>query len=134
MGETQIIEENREYFRQHGVDMEALVSANTGKTGPPTGGGNTKRSKTSLLVKNLPFDTRVEELEKLFHIGQEPVKILLPPSRTIAMVEYGHSTDAKRAFRRLAYRRFKHVPIYLEWAPLAAKQAAPAGGAPASLP
>lgn len=123
LGETQIIEENREYFRQHGVDMEALVSANEGSNGNQTGAAKSKkRSKTAILVKNLPFDTRVEELEKLFHVGQEPVNILLPPSRTIAMIEYGHSTDAKRAFRKLAYRRFKHVPIYLEWAPLEAKK------------
>ena len=123
LGETQIIEENREYFRQHGVDMEALVSANDGSNGNQSGTAKSKkRSKTAILVKNLPFDTRVEELEKLFHVGQEPVNILLPPSRTIAMIEYGHSTDAKRAFRKLAYRRFKHVPIYLEWAPLEAKE------------
>jgi len=113
LGETQIIEENREYFRQNGVDMEALVSAGNEKT--------IKRSKTSILVKNLPYDTRIEELNKLFQMGDESVKILLPPSRTIALVEYGHHSDAKRAFRKLAYRRFKHVPIYLEWAPLAAK-------------
>jgi multiple RNA-binding domain-containing protein 1 len=114
LGETQIIEENREYFKKHGVDMDALVS--------PVGEADKhKRSNTSVLVKNLPYDTKVEELMKLFHIGEEPVRILLPPSRTIALVEYGHSTDAKKAFRKLAYRRFKHVPIYLEWAPLAAK-------------
>ena len=123
LGETQIIEENREYFQQHGVDMEALVSANDGSNGNQPGTAKLKkRSKTAILVKNLPFDTRVEELEKLFHVGQEPVSILLPPSRTIAMIEYGHSTDAKRAFRKLAYRRFKHVPIYLEWAPLNSKK------------
>jgi len=116
LGETQIIEENREYFRQHGVDMDVLVSANAdGKE------ESVKRSKTAILVKNLPFDTRLEELTKLFHMGDVPVKILLPPSRTIALVEYEHSTDAKKAFRKLAYRRFKHVPIYLEWAPLKAK-------------
>jgi multiple RNA-binding domain-containing protein 1 len=120
LGETQIIEENREYFRQHGVDMEALVSANDGNQSSTA--TSKKRSKTAILVKNLPFDTRIEELQKLFHVGQEPVNILLPPSRTIAMIEFGHSTDAKRAFRKLAYRRFKHVPIYLEWAPLQAKQ------------
>jgi multiple RNA-binding domain-containing protein 1 len=112
LGETQIIEENREYFRQNGVDMEALVSAN---------GKEAQRSKTSMLVKNLPFDTSIEELSKLFQMGDESVKILLPPSRTIALVEYGHHSDAKKAFKRLAYRRFKHVPIYLEWAPLAAR-------------
>jgi multiple RNA-binding domain-containing protein 1 len=112
LGETQIIEENREYFRLNGVDMEALVLFASGK--------ETQRSKTSILVKNLPFDTHVDELNKLFQMGDESVKIFLPPSRTIALVVYGHHSDAKKAFKRLAYRRFKHVPIYLEWAPLAA--------------
>jgi multiple RNA-binding domain-containing protein 1 len=113
LGETHIIEENREYFRKEGIDMEALVSLK---------GDNSKRSTTALLVKNLPYETEMEELTKLFHgVGDAPQRILLPPSRTIAMVEYGHATDAKRAFRKLAYKRFKHVPLYLEWAPLAAK-------------
>lgn len=114
LGETKIIEENREYFQEHGIDMEALVSARGEDK-------QAKRSKTAILVKNLPYDTRVEELNKLFQLGEENINILLPPSRTIALVEYGHSTDAKRAFRKLAYRRFKHVPIYLEWAPEAAR-------------
>ena len=113
LGETHIIEENREYFQNEGIDMEALVSLK---------GDNSKRSTTALLVKNLPYETELEELTKLFHgVGDAPQRILLPPSRTIAMVEYGHATDAKRAFRKLAYKRFKHVPLYLEWAPLAAK-------------
>jgi multiple RNA-binding domain-containing protein 1 len=37
-------------------------------------------------------------------------------------VEYSHPNDAKRSFRKLAYRRFKNVPLYLEWAPLASKR------------
>ena len=113
MGETHIIEENREFFRNHGVDMDALMSVK----------GNTlqKRSSTAILVKNLPYDTELEELTKVFHDKNPPQRILLPPSRTVAMVEYEHSSDARRAFRKLAYRRFKHVPLYLEWAPLAAK-------------
>jgi len=115
LGETHIIEENREYFHKEGIDMEALVSLK---------GDNTKRSTTAILVKNLPYDTELEELTKMFHgvAGSDaPQRILLPPSRTIAMVEYGHASDAKRAFRKLAYKRFKYVPLYLEWAPLAAK-------------
>jgi multiple RNA-binding domain-containing protein 1 len=113
LGETHIIEENREFFRQHGVDMDALVSVK--------GEAEQKRSTTSILVKNLPYDTELEELTKVFHDTNPPQRILLPPSRTIAMVDYGHAADARRAFRKLAYRRFKHVPLYLEWAPLAAK-------------
>ena len=120
LGETQIIEENREYFRSHGVDMDVLVSAHASGSCDEV-----KRSKTGILVKNLPYETREEELMKLFHVGEEPLRILLAPSRTIALVEYAHPSDAKRAFKKLAYRRFKHVPIYLEWAPLMAKLTSP---------
>ena len=119
LGETQIIEENRAYFTSHGVDMEALVSA---KKSQEQKNSDEKRSSTSILVKNLPFDTKEDDLMKLFlGVGDAPQRVLLPPSRTIAMVEYKHTTDAKRAFKKLAYKRFKHVPLYLEWAPLAAQ-------------
>mmetsp|Transcript_11802 Transcript_11802/g.24906 ORF Transcript_11802/g.24906 Transcript_11802/m.24906 type:complete len:923 (-) Transcript_11802:15-2783(-) len=122
LGETQIIEENREFFAQHGVDMDILVSGASKKHRSGKGDG-TKRSKEMILVKNLPYDTTEDDLKQLFQgVGDAPARILLPPSRTIALIEYGHAVDAKRAFRRLAYKRFKHVPLYLEWAPLAAKQ------------
>ena len=112
LGETAIIEENRKYFSEHGIDMEALV----GFSGPE----NPQRSKSSVLVKNLPADTTYEELLQVFaKAGDAPKRILLPPSRTIAVVEYGHANDAKSCFRKLAYKRFKTVPLYLEWAPLA---------------
>ena len=125
LGETAMIEENRTYFAQHGIDMEALVSLqsetqdhdsknNNNSNLPPT------RSTTALLVKNLPANTTLEELQALFTVDNT-TRILLPPSRTIALVEYSNPNDAKRAFRRLAYRRFKSVPLYLEWAPLLAK-------------
>jgi multiple RNA-binding domain-containing protein 1 len=117
LGETQIIEENRQYFVAHGIDMEALVSISKGED-------EYKRSSTSILVKNLPFETEKDDLVKLF--GDTPSRILLPPSRTIALVEYDHSVDAKRAFKKLAYKRFKSVPLYLEWAPLSATVANPA--------
>jgi multiple RNA-binding domain-containing protein 1 len=117
LGETAIIEENRKYFAAHGIDMEALVSLRKDQIGSEI----IERSKVSILVKNLPGDTTSDELLKSFGAaGINPKRILLPPSRTIAVVEYAHSNEAKSAFRKLAYRRFKDVPLYLEWAPLAA--------------
>ena len=108
LGETHIIAENREFFLQHGVDL-TLNEAD-----------GVRRSKSSILVKNLPFDTSLEDLTKVFHAigGDAPTQILLPPSKTAALVEYGHTNDARRAFRRLAYKKFKHVPLYLEYAPM----------------
>jgi len=123
LGETHIISENIAFFEEHGVDVTALDSSKsknnkTGKLPSPL-----KRSKTMILVKNLPYDTNLEELTKVFHSigGGVPQKILLPPSKTAALVEYDHVSDARRAFRRLAYKKFKHVPLYLEWAPMKAE-------------
>lgn len=120
LGETQIIQENRDYFQAHGIDMEALVSMTSATT------GTAKRSTTMILVKNLPFDTEKDELQKLF--GDAAQRILLPPSRTIALCEFAVSADAKRAFKKLAYKRFKHVPLYLEWAPLSSKLGSSSAG------
>merc|ERR1711973_467635 len=36
----------------------------------------------------------------------------------MGIVEYIHSSDAKKAFQNLAYSKFKHTPLYLEWAPV----------------
>ena len=113
LGETQVIEENRKYFEKHGVDIGGLVSLKSEK------GGAAKRSSNVILVKNLPFDTSQDELSKVFNaVGGNKPQVLLPPSRTIALVIYENNNDAKRAFRKLAYKRFKHVPLYLEWASL----------------
>lgn len=121
LGETHIIAENIAFFEMHGVDVRALESKKSNSSSDKGGGGSaSKRSATTILVKNLPYDTSLEELTKAFHSigGDAPRRILLPPSKTAALVEYDHATDARRAFRRLAYKKFKHVPLYLEWAPM----------------
>jgi len=113
LGETHIIQENMEYFASHGIDMAALLQE--GET------VKRKRSSTTILVKNLPYSTTQEELMKLFTIVDcSPTQILLPPSRAVALVRYSHENEAKQAFRKLAYKRFKNVPLYLEWVPLSA--------------
>ena len=42
---------------------------------------------------------------------------MLPSTRTLALVEFLEPQDARRAFKALAYKRYQHVPLYLEWAP-----------------
>ncbi|KAK1748882.1 RNA-binding protein [Skeletonema marinoi] len=65
LGETHIIAENREFFLKHGVDV-------------------------TLTEK----DSVKQDLTKVFHAigGDPPSQILLPPSKTAALVEYGHAT------------------------------------------
>jgi len=112
LGETHLIEENRSYFKKHGVDMDALISSGKMKELP-------KRSSNMILVKNLPNDTSLDEISKVFlAVGGNTPTILLPPSKTIALIVYDNNNDAKKCFRKLAYKRFKHVPLYLEWAPM----------------
>ncbi len=77
-----------------------------------------KRSKTVILVKNLEAKTDVSELRELFSVHGEVGRVLLPPHGVTAIVEFLEPTEAKAAFRKLAYSKFRHIPLYLEWAPV----------------
>ncbi len=126
LGETHVLEENRDFFRKHGIDMDAMDAALATKTSSSAKSSKAelatkKRSSTMILVKNLPYDTTHDELAKLFLSFCDDATILLSPSHTIALVEFKNANDAKKTFRKLAYKRFKHVPLYLEWAPLCKK-------------
>ena len=111
LGETKLIEENKAYFKEHGinVDLESLKSITSASGG--------KRSSTTILVKNLPYETTEEDLTKTFANYGIIAKLLLPPSRAVAIIEYSAPGEARKAFKKLAYTKFKHVPLYLEWAP-----------------
>lgn len=41
----------------------------------------------------------------------------MPRSKTVALVDFVEPSVARQAFKGLAYRRYKHTPLYLEWAP-----------------
>ena len=101
--ETHIIQETKSYFADHGVDLEAFKK--------------TERGDTAVLVKNFPYGTKPEELKKLFEAHGQIKQLLMPPSGTIAIVEYDQSGHARSAFGSLAYRKFKDSILYLEKAP-----------------
>lgn len=75
------------------------------------------RSKLAILVKNIPYQTEADDLKRLFGKFGNLSRVCVPPSKTMALVEYIDQTDAQKGFRSLAYKKFKHVPLYLEWAP-----------------
>jgi multiple RNA-binding domain-containing protein 1 len=120
IGETHVIQENQEYFASHGVDIEVLESAlRRGKS--EKGAGKTeaaKRSNTTLLIKNLPHDLVEAELEDMFTKYGSIGAFLVPKSKTVAVVDFIEPSEARRAFTGLAYRKYHHTPLYLEWAPL----------------
>ena len=110
LGEAKVIEENKKWCIEQGINLEALDSKVD---------KSFNRSNTTILVKNVPYgDSTKEDLFKLFGSFSDSIEVLLPPSKSLALVKFSHGNDAKKAFKRLAYKRFKHVPLYLEWAPI----------------
>ncbi|KAJ8380369.1 hypothetical protein SKAU_G00011470 [Synaphobranchus kaupii] len=106
LGETQIIQETRQFLLDNHICLDSFSQS----SGP--------RSTSILLVKNLPAGILVSDLEALFSPHGSLGRVLLPPSGLTAIVEFLEPTEAKRAFTRLAYTKFQHVPLYLEWAPV----------------
>ena len=84
-----------------------------------------ERSKTVILVKNLDAQTTVEEIRNLFSPFGELGRVLLPPRGVTAIVEFLEPAESKVAFRKLAYSKFRHMLLYLEWAPVKAFKTAP---------
>ena len=44
-------------------------------------------------------------------------RLVLPETRTLALVEMQEPGQARQAFKGLAYKGLHHVPLFLEWAP-----------------
>ncbi|XP_037339348.2 probable RNA-binding protein 19 isoform X2 [Pungitius pungitius] len=106
LGETQIVQETRQFLLDNGVSLDSFSQAAAA------------RSTTVILVKNLPAGVTASELEELFSPHGSLGRVLLPPSGLTTIIEFLEPTEAKRAFTRLAYSKFQHIPLYLEWAPV----------------
>lgn len=76
-----------------------------------------KRSKTCILVKNLPANTDKDEIKVLFEKHGRIARFLMPKHGITALVDFIEPFEAKKAFTKLAYTQFKSTPLYLEWAP-----------------
>ena len=101
--ETHIIQETRAYFIANGVDLDAFKQR--------------ERGDMAILIKNFSYGTKVEELKKLFEAYGHITKMLMPPSGTIAIVEFDQADHARSAFGSLAYRKLKNSILFLEKAP-----------------
>ena len=104
LAETHIIQETKTYLESHGV----ILSAFSGRG----------RSETIILVKNIPYGTTAEQLREMFGVHGELQRVLVPPAGTLAVIEFTHTDEARKAFRAIAYRRLGNSVIYLEKGPL----------------
>ncbi|XP_003461409.1 probable RNA-binding protein 19 isoform X1 [Cavia porcellus] len=106
LGETQLVQEVRRFLLDNGVCLDSFSQAAA------------ERSKTVILAKNLPAGTLAAELQETFSRFGSLGRVLLPEGGITAIVEFLEPLEARKAFRHLAYSKFHHVPLYLEWAPI----------------
>ena len=101
--EIHIIQETKSYFASNGVDLSAFQKRD--------------RGDRAILVKNFSYNTKPTELRNLFEEFGMITKFLMPPSGTIAIVEFAQATQCRAAFASLAYRKLKDSILFLEKAP-----------------
>ncbi|KAJ2904078.1 Multiple RNA-binding domain-containing protein 1 [Zalerion maritima] len=104
IAETEVIRDAKAYFVQHGVDLESFKSKD-------------RTDGTAILVKNFPHGTTIEELRTVYEPHGEVRRVLMPPTGTIAIVEFAHPSQAKVAYMKTGYQKFKDSVLFLEKAP-----------------
>ncbi|KAL8948498.1 MAG: hypothetical protein Q9222_005317 [Ikaeria aurantiellina] len=103
LAETHAIQETKAYFEVNGVNLESFKRK--------------ERGDTTILIKNFAYGTKPEELQKMFEVYGTTRRLLMPPSGTLAIVDFVQADHARSAFRSLAYSKFKESILFLEKAP-----------------
>ncbi|KAK5795885.1 hypothetical protein VI817_005170 [Penicillium citrinum] len=101
--ETHVIQETKAYFASNGVNIDAFKGR--------------ERGNTAILVKNFSYGVKSAELRSLFEPYGQILRLLMPPSGTIAIVEFARPDQAQKAFKGLAYRKLGDSILFLEKAP-----------------
>ncbi|KAJ5586796.1 uncharacterized protein N7459_002561 [Penicillium hispanicum] len=101
--ETHVIQETKAYFASNGVNIDAFKER--------------ERGNTAILVKNFSFGVKSSDLRSLFEPYGQIIRLLMPPSGTIAIVEFARPDQTQKAFKGLAYRKLGDSIIFLEKAP-----------------
>ena len=125
LAESHLINETKEWLKQQGVNVTALERTGEAETDAELRAA-VKRSDRVVLCKNIPYETEQSELRTMFGKFGALVRVVLPPSKTLALVEYEQPAQAKKGYTALAYTKYHHVPLYLEWAPIDTFTAKPA--------
>lgn len=106
LGDATVVEEMRKFLISNGIELDSFDNAQAA------------RSRTVILVKNLPSQADKSELVKLFETHGKVARIIMPPNGLSALVEMEEPVEAKLAFNKLAYRKYMDSILYLEWAPI----------------
>jgi multiple RNA-binding domain-containing protein 1 len=120
LAETHVIQEAKSYFSENGVDLDSFKPSR-------------KRSDTTILVKNFPYGTKHDEIRDRFSSHGQVVRLLIPPSGTMALVEFAAPSHGRAAFDALKYSRVGSSILFLEKAPEDVFSSAPSTAAVATL-
>lgn len=106
LGDASQVEEMRKFLISNGIELDSFDNPQA------------PRSRTVILVKNLPKATEREEIQRLFEAQGRVARVIMPPNGLTAIVEMEEAVEAKLTFKRLAYSKFRDTVLYLEWAPI----------------
>lgn len=116
LAETQIIQEVKAHLESQGVNLNAFEQSPV----------RMKRSSRVIIAKNIPHSVELGEITRLFSEYGALGRVIMPPTRSIAIVEFADEGEAKMAFKKLYMRKLHHLPLKLEWAPSSALGKEPA--------
>ncbi|EKE39532.1 RNA recognition motif domain containing protein [Entamoeba nuttalli P19] len=106
LAENYVINQTKKWLEENGVNCTVLEN-----------GMKEKRSNNIIIVKNIAASAIDLEVKSLFEKFGTLKQFLMPKSKALALVEFEVANDAKTAFKRLVYSRYRGIPLYLEWAP-----------------
>jgi multiple RNA-binding domain-containing protein 1 len=116
IGETEVIRRTAEWLKSEGIRVNAFERK--GESLLTAKGGEIQRSNSVIIVKHLPVsDIDAGELRGMFSKYGELLRFSICPSKTVAIVQFCDDSSASKCFSSLAFRRYRSVPLYLEWAP-----------------
>ena len=107
LSETQIIAETKQFLENEGICIDSFSA-----------GMKKERSKSCILIKNVPYSTELADLKVLFGKFGDLNRLILTPNKSMGLIDFVDPAQARLAFKNIAYTKFKDVPLYLEWAPL----------------
>ncbi|XP_053992119.1 multiple RNA-binding domain-containing protein 1-like [Hylaeus volcanicus] len=120
LGETHVIHKTKEWLQEQGIRASAFerqgISLLTSQ--PIYTDNSEKRSDDTIIVKHLPPNVTEAELFECYTKFGTLVRCTLAPSKTVAVIQFLNSYQAKKAFSSLAFSCIKNVPMFLEWAPV----------------
>lgn len=87
LGEAHIVALTKRALGEAGADVGALEAA-AAAGGSAAASAAVPRSSTALLAKNLPYAVSEAELAELFGQCGALARLVLPPTRALALVDY----------------------------------------------